>query len=952
MPNSPSDSEDRLFLWLDRFRLAHPGGDPALIATWAAEQPELIGEDSFVRRLKSVASDQVHVEKLLGLVGSEGEKASISFFGRHDHSEKKTSVASPLQSGQRIGRFVLTEFISKGGMGQVWIAEDSDLKRDVALKFVLPERLRERHLDQFLREARAGGRLHHRNLVATLAYGTDDGLPWIAQELIEGSWTLKDFLEEALKMEGLPKDYYRDVARLVAEVADGLQVAHEGGVIHRDVKPANILITSEDVPKITDFGLARVSGDSFLSVTGEFAGTWAYMSPEQVAAKRMGLDHRTDIFSLGVVLYELLALRRPFDGDTTAQIAEKIMHADPPEASSVRSQCPRELALICGKAIEKLPAARYQTMADLAADLRRHLADEPIIAKPPNLVQRCAKWARRNPSKSVGAAVTSIALVVVSLLALKLADALGDSRANEVLASNSAKVAEQHADDVEAEREKTQLALETATEQRLLAEAERADVLRLSAQQDLDDLMAEVGSLWPPHPENLPALRVWIARAEMLVEDLPLHEAKRAELRALALAASHESTLEQASDQTEWVFPEGQENARWWNARLSQLIGGLELLRDELLPSEKVSVLDRRTSTEGRLPFGWSIGKRLAFAEQLEDGFAPGGEYDAAWQRDLPAIRASDPSLSELTPQQGLVPIGVDPQSGLWEFADLATGSPATRGNGGKLIRTDETGLVLVLIPGGTFWMGAQSTAPQGRHFDSQANAYEAPVHEVDLSPYFLSKYEMTQAQWTRVAGGNPSRWYAPEVYSTTWNRSGRPGSMLHPVEQVSWIACNEFCERFGLQLPSEAQWENACRAQTSSVYWCGDTIDSLPEVANISDQWAKDNDGENWKSHDPIDDGNTIHAATGSYRANPFGLHDIHGNVWEWCIDIYDETAYGEGREKDPVGTPTATAYRVMRGGAFNAAAFASRSAQRSGMGPSTISYSLGLRPARKVHP
>jgi len=945
MPSSREEPEDRLLRWLDRFRMAHPTGEPHLVKKWASEQPELEGQTAFIDQLEAAAADHLQVEQILGVVRSGDEEAGLSFFGRHDLDRGDRLDTSRLEPGQRIGRFQLRSFISKGGMGQVWMALDQDLQREVALKLVLPDRIRGRDLDQFLREARAGGRAQHRNIVTTLAYGTDDGLPWIAQELIEGSWTLKDFLEEQRKSEALAKTYYRDVAALVAQIADGIQVAHEAGVIHRDVKPANILINSDGVPKVADFGLARVADDSFHSVTGEFAGTWAYMSPEQVTAKRIGMDHRTDVFSLGVVLYELLALRRPFEGDTAAQIAERILFVDPPEATTVRSQCPAELALICAKALQKSPAARYETMAEFAADLRRHLANEPIIAKPPSLAQRCLKWSRRNPNKTVAAGVTSISLVIVSVLALRLADALGDSRVNEALAHRQA-------GELEVERQKVLLALSSATEERQRAEAERADVLRLSQQQDLDDLLAEVDDLWPPHPEAIPALSSWVERAGRLLEDLPLHEAKRKELRALALPADQAESSEQTIDKQEWVFPEDREDARWWNDQLSQLIAGLELLRDELLPPEKVSASSLTTNKEGELPWGWSVSKRLAFAQGLEAGFAPGGEYDAVWQRELPAIRASDPSLSELEPQLGLVPIGVDPRSGLWEFADLATGSVPARGSGGELVRDEETGLVMVLIPGGTFLMGAQTSDPEAPNYDPQARDYETPAHEVSLSPYFLSKYEMTQAQWIRTIGNNPSRWYAPETYSPTWNRDGKRGSMLNPVEQVDWIASNELCERLGLQLPSEAQWENGCRAHTSSVFWSGDTIDSLPSVANTCDQYAKNNDGASWAGHDPIDDGNTVHSSTGSYEPNAFGLYDIHGNVWEWCIDTYDDAAYKQGREVDPVGNPSASAYRVMRGGAFNQMAEAARAAKRGGMGPQSTSYSLGLRPARKVHP
>jgi WD40 repeat protein len=343
-----------------------------------------------------------------------------------------------LAEGRRLGPFTLLRFLAQGGMGQVWEARDEELRRNVALKLVLPGRVDTRSLELFAREARAGGSLNHPSLVTTLAFGNDDGFAWIAQELVEGAWTLKDALDELRGEDQVPSDYYRDLAELVVQVADGLEVAHAAGVIHRDIKPQNILITPDGAPKVADFGLARVIDDSFLSVTGEFAGTYAYMSPEQVTAKRMGLDHRTDMFSLGVVLYELLTLRRPFEGDTTHQIAEQIITHDPPEPFKLRSQCPRDLAVICGKAIEKAPSRRYASMAELAADLRRFLRHEPILARPAGPLARAGKWGRRHPAISLASAVAAVLLVVISILGVMQVESarLAEEKAGEVVKKN------------------------------------------------------------------------------------------------------------------------------------------------------------------------------------------------------------------------------------------------------------------------------------------------------------------------------------------------------------------------------------------------------------------------------------------------------------------------------------------------------------------------------------
>ena len=183
---------------------------------------------------------------------------------------------------------------------------------------------------------------------------------------------------------------------------------------HRDVKPGNVLLTPAGEPKVADFGLARRLDDPEQSRTGESWRTPSYCSPEQAAGKRG--DHRTDVFSLGAVLYELLTLRKPFEGDTTALIEEKVRLEDPPEPRTIRSRVPGDLAVICGKCLEKSPDRRFATMAELAAELRRHLANQPIETKPPGPLRKLQLWARRNPTKGVAGTIAVAAFATISVL--------------------------------------------------------------------------------------------------------------------------------------------------------------------------------------------------------------------------------------------------------------------------------------------------------------------------------------------------------------------------------------------------------------------------------------------------------------------------------------------------------------------------------------------------------
>ncbi len=194
------------------------------------------------------------------------------------------------------------------------------------------------------------------------------------------------------------KAYFRTIAELGIQAAKALDYAHEQGVIHRDIKPANLLLDETGRLWITDFGLAQLESDAGMTMTGDLVGTLRYMSPEQALAKRVVVDHRTDIYSLGVTLYELLALRPAFDGADRQKLLKQIAFDDPTSLRKLNRQIPVELETIVNKAIRKNPTERYVTAHDLAEDLRSFLQNKPIKAKPPTRRERLAKWSRRHPA--------------------------------------------------------------------------------------------------------------------------------------------------------------------------------------------------------------------------------------------------------------------------------------------------------------------------------------------------------------------------------------------------------------------------------------------------------------------------------------------------------------------------------------------------------------------------
>jgi len=320
-----------------------------------------------------------------------------------------------------LGDFRIIRHIGSGGMANVYEAEQIRLKRRVALKVLAPQlTLSEKAILKFKREAEAAGRQNHPGIIAIFDVGEQEGFYYIAAELVDGERTLADRLDELREAGDLPRGYFREIAELIARAASALQHAHDSSVIHRDVKPSNILIGPDGQPKISDFGLAKVEDALALSRSGDFAGTPYYVSPEQVVPGRKGIDHRTDIFSLGVTLYEALTLERPFEAETAHQILRKIQLHDARDLQRIDARLPRALSLICRKAMEKDPARRYQTMAEFAGELRRFLAGESILTRPAGLWRRGLSLLGRYKLASVTLSALFLAALSLAILAFVL----------------------------------------------------------------------------------------------------------------------------------------------------------------------------------------------------------------------------------------------------------------------------------------------------------------------------------------------------------------------------------------------------------------------------------------------------------------------------------------------------------------------------------------------------
>ncbi len=274
-----------------------------------------------------------------------------------------------LSQGDRLGRYEVLGPIGAGGMGEVWRARDTDLEREVAIK-VLPEAVASepRRVERFRREARALAALSHPNLLEIHDVGSTEGVDYVVTELLEG-----DSLRSAIPPSGLP---WQKVAEVGAAVADGLAAAHGKGIVHRDLKPENLFVTSDGRVKILDFGLAsmdeeiEVDGDSpTVTEAGAVLGTVGYMAPEQLRGRPA--DSRSDVFSLGCVLYEMASGRRAFTGATGVEIMAAILKEEPPQLSSSGAAVPVDLERTVHRCLEKRPEARFQSAADLAYSLKK-----------------------------------------------------------------------------------------------------------------------------------------------------------------------------------------------------------------------------------------------------------------------------------------------------------------------------------------------------------------------------------------------------------------------------------------------------------------------------------------------------------------------------------------------------------------------------------------------------
>ena len=864
--------------------------------------------------------------------------------------------------------------IARGGMGAIVEVWDEDLRRRSAKKILLrgegsSAQEGDRSIGRFLEEAQVTAQLEHPGIVPVHELGIDsDGNVYFTMRLVRGR-DLKSMFRDMARGRG---DWTRTRALgAVLRICEAMAYAHSRGVVHRDLKPANVMVGRFGEVYVMDWGLAHVlspeegdalasnedgqnehdedeldrseiltdraevdaRGDSpILTLDGAVVGTPSFMSPEQARGNTQHVGPRSDVYAVGAILYQLLTGSIPYvvkGVPTTARtIWQRVLEGPPTPIEELADDVAPELTSITERAMARDAARRYADMQELAADLRAYLEGHVVRAHRTGALPEALKWIGRNRV----AAVALAALLIV----------FGGS-GFALLAQERGRSAEQ----------------------RLHADENLAPVL-----------LAEVDRLGPTHPDSIPTYEAWEARAVELLSRMPQYRSELERLRArawrstaAALPSANALVLPEvdlphlryglellgqdlAQARKVGADPDATEAARATAAREVQpLSSTVDSLRREILQAEqllaarttfafhserdrerhrRLAQLDRETERIARP----ETGALAVVRRRLESARTLGATLEhPLWEEAIASIAdvedCPDYEGLRIEPQLGLVPLWRNDATGLWEFLLVLSGEQPVRREGRVQMGID-TGVVFVLLPGARTTLGVQVA-------DRDASPYEWEPIEVRLDPFFLSKYELTQGQYRRGTGQSPSQVGPGELA-----RIGPRVDESNPVDSVSWRDASQLLRRWSLTFPTEAQWEYGARAGSP---WRWSSTNEEPEIRKIANLFDAVGDMNEYRG---AIDGVSEHGPVGNFPPNGFGLHDVIGNVSEWCLDWKAASNAGRPRDGDGLIVTPEHFLKVARGGSWYTEPEDARVTVRWDFPTDARDWDLGLRPAR----
>jgi len=773
------------------------------------------------------------------------------------HSDTASEFTS-----RKFGRYQLLRPLGEGAMGSVYLALDTTLDRQVALNIPKIEgTANAEFMARFAREAKAAASLKHPNICSVYDTGEHEGTSYITMDFIDGV-PLSRFIGSE-KLQSVDSILY-----MITTIAEAVGHAHSKGVIHRDLKPGNILIDADFKPHVTDFGLARRAGgaadESRITQEGLLIGTPAYMAPEQVKGEQSKVGPQSDIYSLGVILFELLTCRLPFEGKMPEMLA-KVLRDDPPVPSRIRKDLTNDVDELCLKMLQKEPERRFASIMDVIsgfAEVRRKIREDAVpcknvTARPKTTlaIEKTLQASFLRKPMIVAALVGLITLIPIFYCVIMYLKS-----GNQIIAV--------HVDDEWLKLLGGELTLMVDGNSRTI-----------SAQTKTGDALAVTVSLGP-HTFS-------VKHGDTVVHDPKTFQIERDGRRVLHIRKE-------------------------------------DLTLSDVVPSKQRN-------------------RGVASVAAVQ---SPSG----------PPLAQGHPSDNSTLPPLAIAPFDARQAKKFQDEWAAYAGEPIEYEN--------SIGMTLQLIPPGEFMMGSPEDEP-GRDAGEKQ-------HRVRLTkPFYMGACEVTLAQFEAFVNetgykteaesdGLGGRGWDDQGEFTNkpeyiWRTPGFPQTDTHPVVHVSWNDAHQFTiwlsrkEAVEYRLPTEAEWEYACRAGSTTWYSNGNDPEKLAIIGNIADPTTLAEFPE-WTGAITSSDGQLYTAPVASFQPNAFALYDLHGNVWEWCQDRYDYEAYTTrtGTTVDPFVEFGVN--RLLRNGGWTTYPENVRAAARSGDAPNYRFASLGFRVARSI--